>query len=69
MSTHHQFKENLDTTNYGLAVEEIKLVRSIRNLTNLMKNLDSSNKPQHLEKEIACQQRQLQSLKEMRSSR
>ena len=69
MSNNNQPKDNINRNHYGLAVEEIKLERSIRNLTNIMNSYQASNRPQYLAKEIALQQKQLISLRESRSSR
>lgn len=69
MSSNHQPKDIIDKNQYGLAVEEIKLERSIRKLTNMMKSINSSGRPQYLAREIALQEQQLRSLRESRSCR
>ena len=52
---------------YGLALEEIKLERSINNIASLMNGFNSEARPQYLMKEIAHQEKQLYSLRKLRS--
>lgn len=52
---------------YGLAIEEIKLERSISQLHKLVDSYGPDEKPEFLLDEIAQQNRQLLSLRKVRS--
>lgn len=68
MSSNNQPRDTPNKNQYGLAVEEIKLERSIRKLTTMMRSLNAAGRPKYLAKEIAIQEKRLRSLRESRSS-
>lgn len=70
MSTQHAFDNTESTSgtskNYSLAIDEIRLERSINNLSDLVESLDKSVSPRYLLEEIAYQEQQLSSLRKNR---
>ena len=54
---------------YGLALEEIKLERSIKNMASLLLNPESAHKFQFLQSELARQEKQLKSLQALRQNK
>ena len=51
---------------YGLALEEIKLERSINNMAVLINSMPDSSHLEHLNNEMNHQKRQLRSLRKLR---
>jgi hypothetical protein len=51
---------------YGLALEEIKLERSISNMAALLAEFSDVSKLQHLQQELNQSQQQLNSLRKLR---
>ncbi len=59
---------SLANYHYGLAIEEIKLERSINNMAALINGYDYEDRPQYLINEISHQERELMSLRKIKSS-
>ena len=53
---------------YGLALEEIKLERSINNMAFMLNGFNLEDKPQYLLNEMAHQERQLRSIHKLRKA-
>jgi len=51
---------------YGLALEEIKLERSINSLNSVLNSFNPGDLPEYLSNEKEYQERQLHSLRELR---
>ena len=54
---------------YGLALEEIKLERSINNMSVLINSMSDSSHLERLHSEMTHQKRQLRSLRKLRGER
>ena len=54
---------------YSMALDEIKLERSISSMTHVLKNEYSERKTHYLENEIAHMERQLNSIRKQRSDK
>ena len=67
MNIHKHTDTSQLSYHYGLALEEIKLERSINSMAFLLDGFDSQDRPQYLVNEIAHQEKQLKSLRVLRS--
>lgn len=52
--------------NYSLAIDEIRLLRSIKNLSELLKKYEKGRGPKYILDELAALQQELESLKQAR---
>ncbi len=59
MNTHKHTDISQLNYHYGLALEEIKLERTINSIAFLLNGFDEEDRPQYLVNEIAHQERQL----------
>ncbi len=68
MSANKPTKKNRLKDHYGLALEEIKLERSISSMSSMVAVGDHQRQNDYLEREIAAQQKQLNQLKKLRNA-
>ena len=67
MNVHKHNNTSQLNYHYGLALEEIKLERTLNSMAFLLDGFDDEDRPQYLVNEIAHQKKQLKSLRDLRS--